>query len=294
MMYMTQQQINGPRKVNPVRFHLTPQMTRDTAKQNSFTGKCARYTCITSSSICFWRLVGLAVSPFNPVGQWIFLILFAPVAIGICYTAFPFMLAAIWRDSGDYHKRTYQKYLGSYIYEEHDYWIETTKKSMYAIWVKIDDSMPVIMVLSMFLTFMGGWLATYSVLAGWNNTLQSAFFAGYWGIILAIAFIVGLISIYAAVKGPINSGHMEDDADQYEKHRERCDKIHSVKEIQEITERAKGISTTTPAGNLPKGATLSKIGKGKEYDVTAQYRTLPNAVDLEVDPMDELPQKGNR
>lgn len=280
-------QLTTKKRVNPARYHIPEDMTRAMAKDNHIIGKGARIFCVASSSIFWWRLVALSVTPFGLGARIAILIIFAFVSVGICYMALPFVLAAIWRDSSQYHMRIFQKYLASYIYEHEDseYEMNETSKGMYKLLLKLDDSVPTIATITMFFTFIGGWLAGFSLGAGWGVDLKSAFLAGYWPGFLAIAAIAGLFCTYASIKCPINVGHMRHHADMYGEHINRVDKAYSIEEVKRIVAGPKGLSTTTPAGSLSKGDTLPKLGKGKDYDATAQFRTLPNAADVEVDDM---------
>lgn len=292
---MTQRQISGPKRLNQARFHMGTAITRVMAKEHNLIGKGAKYTCIGSSSLCLWRIVALACSPFSLTAQIIALILVAPIIAAACYAILPTIMAAVWRDTSDYHKRLHQRKLSSYIFEEEYeqedgekkvHYIEATKKTMYAFLVGYDDTMPFIAFFFLLFTFIGGWLGGYSLLAGWGKDVSSAFFAGYWGIILVGGLILAPICIYAAIKSPINSGHLEEHSDEWAAHVERCKKAYSISEVKQIV-AAQSLGTKTPAGSIKSGNTLPKIGKS--YDATAQFRTLPDAVDLEVDRMEDLP-----
>ena len=275
---------------------MTPSMTRATAKDNVNTGIYTRWACIATSGICLWRLAGLAISSYHTFVQIGMMIVFLPVFIGVCYLLLPICISAIWKESSNYHQRTERKYLISYAYGDNDGYdrqlIEEAKKWMYKFWVNVDDTLPIIAALALLIFFIGGGLAIFSIGAGWGTTFSAAFFSGQWGAALCIVGPIALFCVYCSIAFPINSGHMEDDANQYEKHREICDKFYQIEEIKKIAAGPKGLGTTVPAGSLEDGEEIPQIGGKKNYDITAQFKTVGDPVNIAI-PMDGLPPRRN-
>jgi hypothetical protein len=258
------------------RFHMTPEMTRELANINGKAGEWLRWACVVSPSICFWRCTMVIFSGYNGWAQLALGALFLALSIGLCYILLPICLTSIWRYSSNYHERLSWKYLQSYTHQDNDHWIDMTKRRMYIIWVKIDNSLPFIAFGALLLSFSGGLLAIISFGAGWGTTLGTAFFSGNWIASTIFSLFVGLVCSIVAITARIDAGHMHHHANWFEQHMDNCDKATRVEEVRMIMQ-ASQVGTRMPAGSLEGNASPKKLKiAGEPVDVAVD--NLPSSV----------------